>query len=119
MWPPVGAFMWMQHAKSRLQDHHRERVYSSRHIRRLFGVYPRYPQIFAPYSRAVCHVIFAAIYSQLSAVYPRLFCFKRITRISTRIIVNIIWNKLFCAVLANKRVDVNNVRISPNKSEYV
>ena len=86
MWPPVEAFMWMQQAQSRLQDHHRERVYSSRHIRRLFGVYPHYPQIFAPYSRAVCHVIFAAIYSQLSAVYPRLFCFKRITRISTRII---------------------------------
>ena len=67
MWPPVGAFMWMQHAKSRLQDHHRERVYSSRHIRGLFGVYPRYSQIFASYSRVMCQVIFAATYSQLSA----------------------------------------------------
>ena len=27
--------------------------------------------------------------------------------------------KLFCAVLANKRVDVNNVRIRLNMSEYV
>ena len=38
MWPPVGAFMWMQHAKSRLQDHHRERVFEpaySEVIRRL------------------------------------------------------------------------------------
>ena len=87
MWPPVGALMWMQHAKSRLQDHHRERVFESAYsgvIRRLSAL--QYPQIFAPYSRAVCHVIFAASHSQLSAVYPRLFCFKRITRISTRII---------------------------------
>ena len=81
MWPPVGAFMWMQHAKSRLQDHHRERVYSSRLIRELFGAYPSYSQIFTSYSRAVCQVIFAATYSQLSAVYSRLFCYKRITRI--------------------------------------
>ena len=67
MWPPVGALMWMQHAKSRLQDHHRERVYSSRLIRELFGAYPSYSQIFTSYSRAVCQVIFAATYSQLSA----------------------------------------------------
>ena len=68
MWLPVEAFMWMQQTQSQLQDHIRERVYSSRHIRRLFGVYPRYPQIFAPYSRAGvprhirCH-IFAVIRS--------------------------------------------------------
>ena len=68
MWPPLGAFMWMQQTQSQLQDHFRERVYSSRHIRRLFGVYPRYPQIFAPYSRAVCHVIFAAVYSVIRSL---------------------------------------------------
>ena len=71
MWPPVGAFMWMQHAKSRLQDHHRERVFESaysgvirrlselfadihvlfpgrvqNHIRRhIFGVIRRYPRL--------------------------------------------------------------------------
>ena len=67
MWPPVGAFMWMQHAKSQLQDHHRERVYSSRLIRELFGAYPSYSQIFTSYSRAVCKTIFAATYSELSA----------------------------------------------------
>ena len=116
MWPPVGAFMWMQHAKSRLQDHHRERVYSSRLIRELFGAYPSYSQIFTSYSRAVCKTIFAATYSELSAdirvffpgrvprhirptysllsaVYSRLFCYKRITRINARIKVNSIWNK--------------------------
>ena len=72
MWPPVGAFMWMQHAKSRLQDHRRERVYSIRLIRELFG---SYPQIFADIrvlfpgrvpSHIRCH-IFAVIRR-----YPRL-----------------------------------------------
>ena len=97
MWPPVEAFMWMQQAQSRLQDHHRERVYSSRHIRRLFGVYPHYPQIFAPYSRAVCQVIFAATYSELSADI-RVFFPGRVPRHIRRHIFAII-RSLFTLIL--------------------
>ena len=49
MWPPVGAFMWMQHAKSRLQDHHRERVFESAYS----GVIRRLSELFAD-----IHVLF-------------------------------------------------------------
>ena len=84
--------------------------YSPPHIR-------SYPQISASSSRAVCQGIFAATYSQLSAVYSRLFCYKRITRIKARIKVNSIWNKPSLRIFTrNKRVDVNNVRISLNMS---
>ena len=49
MWPPVGALMWMQHAKSRLQDHHRERVFESAYS----GVIRRLSELFAD-----IHVLF-------------------------------------------------------------
>ncbi len=50
MWPPVEAFMWMQQAQSRLQDHHRERVYSSRGI---FGGYSAFIRVIRRYLRLI------------------------------------------------------------------
>ena len=66
MWPPVGALMWMQHAKSRLQDHHRERVFESAYS----GVIRRLSELFADIHVLFpgrVQTIFAATYSELSA----------------------------------------------------